>query len=236
MLKKILHTSVFIIYGLQAQDPSFQFEGILGSPTENICNLNHNAQLFLPYNPVIVEIGACEGQGTVGLGKTYPYATIYAFEPHPETYTHLRENVKSLNHVIPIPLAVAASKGTAKLRGSGPTATLLPFQAGQSYDVFTVVLDDWCKEQNIDHIDFLRLDTGGLEWQILQSSPHILKEVIVLVIKTYMQPTKPMILSYPLLKLRLENEGFELLSHWYQEDGEGEATFVKKYMYNALFR
>jgi hypothetical protein len=30
--------------------------------------------------------------------------------------------------------------------------------------------------------------------------------------------------------------GFELLSHWYEEGLRGEATFVRKVLYDSLFR
>ncbi len=233
-MKRLL--ALLAIYNLHAVDPSFRFEGVLGSPVENIQNMNANTPSFLPYNPVIVEIGAFEGAGTSGLGSSYPYGTIIAFEPHPLSYDHLVEKTHSLKNVSVIHAAVSTRNGLATLYGNGPTASLLLQKNGSQVDVPVVVLDDWCRQYGIDHIDFLRLDAGGLEWQILKSSPRILKEVIVIVTKTYMNPSKSSIFSYPKLKKMLEKEGFELLSHWYQEGKEGEATFVRKYMYDSLFR
>jgi FkbM family methyltransferase len=233
-LKRFL--AVLVIYNLHAHDPSFKFEGVLGNATETIQNLNSNAQAFIPYNPVIVEIGAFEGAGTVSLGSIYPYGTIFAFEPHLLAYAHLVEKTRSFKNVSVIQLAVSTWKGTATLYGNGSRASLVPQKGESQVDVSAVVLDDWCRQHSIDHIDFLRLDAGGLEWQIVESSPQILKEVIVIVTKTYMNSPHSSILPYPLLKKRLENEGFELLSHWYQEGKEGEATFIRKYMYDSLFR
>ena len=223
-------------YSLHAHDPLFKFEGVLGNAVENIQNMNSNATAFLPYNPVIVEIGAFEGMGTLSLGSTYPYGAIFAFEPHPISYVHLLEKTHSLKNVSVIHSAVSIWNGTATLYGNGPAASLLPQNGKSRVDVPVVVLDDWCRQHGIDHIHFLRLDAGGLEWQIVESSPNILKEVIVIVTKTYMNSSSSSILPYPILKKRLENEGFELLSHWYQEGKEGEATFIRKYMYDALFR
>ncbi len=229
---------VLAICQLQAtKDPSFKFEGVLGSAAENINNMNSNAQSFIPYNPVIVEIGAYDGAGTLGLAHTYPYGKIFAFEPHPKAYAQLTEKIQFMGNVSTIHSAVSGTNGVAKLYGGGAAASLLPFRIGEGQiDVPTVVLDDWCRERGIDHIDFLRLDAGGLEWQIIESSPNMLRDVIVIVTKTYIQPSKSSVPAYPLLKKRLENKGFELLSHWYQEGKEGEATFIRKYMYDSLFR
>lgn len=233
-MKKFL--ALLIIYNLQAHDSVYKFEGVLGNVVENIRNMNSNAQSFLNYKPIIVEIGAFEGEGTIRLSSTYPYGKIFAFESHPTAYAHLVEKTHLLKNVSTIYGAVSTWNGTATLYGDGPAASLLPQKDGSRMDVPSILLDDWCKQEEIDHIDFLRLDAGGLEWQIIESSPNILKEVIVIVTKTYMNPSDCSIPSYPILKKRLENEGFELLSHWYQEGKEGEATFIRKYMYDSLFR
>jgi hypothetical protein len=41
--------------------------------------------------------------------------------------------------------------------------------------------------------------------------------------------------TYPEIKWYLEMKGFGLLSHWYGTDGQGEATFIERRMYDALF-
>ncbi|MGL5262975.1 MAG: FkbM family methyltransferase [Candidatus Rhabdochlamydia sp.] len=229
----------------QTEASLFMFEGVFGTPVKNIRNMNANATMFLPYNPVIVEVGAYEGEGTQNLAQTFPYGKIFAFEPHPKAYSLLAENMQFFKNVLAINLAVNTFNGTANLWRDGPSASLLHLRNQEpKIDIPCVVLDDWCKHHGITHIDFLRLDVGGLEWQILQSSPEILKTVLVIVTKTHMCPfskfkqsrlSRGPILSYSMLKNFLENQGFTLLSHWYQEGREGEATFVRKRMYDSIF-
>jgi FkbM family methyltransferase len=235
-MKKLL--ILLTICNLHAYDPSYKFEGVFGSRVENIQNMNENAQLFLPYNPVIVEIGAFEGAGTLALSTTYPFGKIFSFEPHPVAYLRLAEITSPLKNVSVFQTAVSTQNGTATLFGDGPTASLSPIRKKKKRQtkVPVVVLDDWCKENCIDRIDFLRLDAGGLEWQILKSSPNVLNQVIVIVARTYMKPSNQIAISFPIFKKQMENEGFELLSHWYQEEKEGEATFVRKNMYDSIFR
>jgi FkbM family methyltransferase len=227
---------VFTSIKLCAIDGSFKFEGILGSPVEDITNMNSFAQWFLPYNPVVVEIGASAGLGSLRLGQSYPYGTVFVFEPQLKLYLDLVENMKLFNNVFPVNLAVSNVSGDVALWGEGINASQIPFLGAKKINVPGVVLDQWCKQNDIDHIDFLRLDVGGMEGFILASSPEIIKTILVIVTKTYLQPANSTIYSFAQIKQFLEMQGFELLGHWYQEGKEGEATFVRRYMYDALFR
>jgi FkbM family methyltransferase len=238
MLKawSVIAVLLLTIVNVQAENPQFKFEGILGNRSENINNMNGHARAFLPYNPVIVEIGAYTGTGTLDLAASYPYGTIFAFEPDPKAYAQLAQNMQSLKNVFTINLAVNTINGSAILCGNGVRASLLNLEnTASGIDVPCVVLDEWCKYNGVNHIDFLRLDVGGLEWQIFQSSPNILKTVNVLLMKTHLSPSRKSIVSFPLLKSLLENQGFKLLSHWYEEGKEGEAIFVRKCMYDSIF-
>ncbi len=227
---------LFSVVNAQAENPQFKFEGIWGNRCENIKNMNDKAFAFMPYNPVVVEIGAYTGEGTMGLAQSYPYGTIFAFEPHPKAYSQLADNVRSLKNVSVINLAVNTFNGSANLWGDDARASLLNLENAESgINVPCVVLDEWCKSNGINHIDFLRIDAGGLEWLIIQSSPNILKTVLALSTKTYLSPSRGHRISFTLLKAVLEHQGFTMLSHWYEEGKEGEAMFIRKCMVDSIF-
>jgi hypothetical protein len=38
-----------------------------------------------------------------------------------------------------------------------------------------VRLDDWLRESEIDHVDFMKLDVEGAEWAVLKGAPHLLE-------------------------------------------------------------
>lgn len=238
-MKKVIFLFVLALLtalNLNAVAPQFKCEGILGTPTENFKNMNTMAKCFIPYDAVVVEIGAFEGVGTEGLGRAYPYGQVYAFEPNPRAYLELSNRIKPFTNVLPINLAVGSSKGYTILWGEEENGSLLNWNNDkQGIKVPCVVLDDWCKKNGIDHIDFLRLDVGGGEWTIIQSSPDILKTVWVIVTKTYLTPSKKSMVSYHLLKMLLENLDFTLLTHCYEEGKEGEAIFVRKCLYDSIF-
>jgi FkbM family methyltransferase len=223
----------------------FQFEGLLEGPVTAIDNLNHNAAAFLPYNPTIVEIGAYEGAGTVGLAVAHPYATIFACEPNTRVFGTLVERVRAFPHVIPINMAFgnATREAILYLADDDRDASLLPLRrpSGAGGEdarvrVRSTTLDDWCLERGLTSVQFLRLDAGGFELQILQRARAVLKSTLVVVTKTHFARPRTSIASYRLLRTFLEMAGFELLCHWYEEGRQGEATFVQRVLYDSVFR
>src|SRR5579871_5376753 len=153
-------------------------------------------QQLLPYNPVFVEIGAYCGKETCLTAQIWPKSKVYAFEPNPRAFALLNKAVREqkMNNVKIYPVAVSDHNGSASLylcygpNGNDltyePHSSLLPpsdsmlveYQ-GPSIDVPCIVLKDWCEQNQIDHIDVLRLATEGLELSILQSSIDVLENI-----------------------------------------------------------
>ncbi len=227
-------------------DPSIKWEGVLGGPVADVENVNAHARSFLPYNPTIVEIGAYEGAGTMGLAQAHPYARIVACEPNPRAFAVLAERARAFPHVVPANVAIGTSNGVATLHvGAGDderSASLLPpirhdeRSAPATVEVPVMVLDDWCAGQGIERVHFLRVDAGGFELQILMRSPRILATAVVVVAKTYFYKPSPSVISSRTLRLFLEMSGFEMAAHVYRDGDRGEATFVRRIVYDSVFR
>jgi hypothetical protein len=107
---------------------------------------------------------------------------------------------------------------------------------GPSIEVPCIRLDDWCLEYGVDHIDFLYLDVEGFELQILQNCSRILETVLVVHTKTNLTGFRKNTTLYGDLRDFLERSGFVLMSHWYLDGLQGEATFIRSKLYNAVFR
>lgn len=221
------------------------WEGIWGSSVYTIDNMNQHFIFFSRYNPNIIEIGSFEGNGTIELSRSYPYGRVFSFEPHPQSYEKLQEKAKTRKNVIPINLAVSNMNGKTRLWGNGRSASLFlnEKKSNQDYLVSCVRLEDWCNENNIDQIDFLRLDTNGLEFLILSDSTQILQKTISISVKTFTHPIHYPIVRFSKLKSLLTDAGFEMMTHWYIIDKtknhnqkKGEAFFVKKHLYDSIFR
>ncbi len=200
--------------------------------------------LFLPSNPMIVHVGACYGNETESFARKWPLSTVIAFEPNPHAFDTLLKNTKHYKNVYVFNLALSERPGKATLYVChGPdgkntsleyaSSLLKPSHAlknnlnGPQIEVDCAVLDDWCEEHRIAHIDFLRLDVEGFELQVLKNSPKILSTITTIYVQTNFFPFR--IGTTPFEKLRkfLEQSGFTLLSHWYREGLEGSAIFVK---------
>lgn len=142
----------------------------------------------------IVDVGAnTEAYGA----DIFPRATIYAFEPHPNTFALLTENTKKFGHknVQLINTGLSNKKGVlklwdfaddAELKETQPTSTLASFdksvieklhgQKAQSISVKVDTLDAFAARTNIQNIDLLKIDTEGHELQVLLGASKLLRQ------------------------------------------------------------
>lgn len=210
---------------------------------------------FFSYNPVIVEAGAFYGNETCRAAKIWPRGRIIALEPNPQAFEQLQKKVQEgeFTNVELHNLALNTYNGIAYLNvchgmkgndpGYGYASSVLPltqemeiYCKGPQVIVPCAILDDWCNENQIDHIDLLRLELEGLELQVLRRSPHILKNTRVIYVKTMVHPYRIGMTQYSELKAFLEKSNFILLSHWYQPGIIGHAVFLSRELFDAYFK
>lgn len=209
---------------------------------------------FLPYNPIIVNVGAYCGEDTCLAAKHWPNCKVYALEPNPRAYSLLKRAVagQKLDNVKTYNLALNNYNGTATLHLCyGPQAndlsyesmsSLLPPSAementwkGSEIDVPCMKLDDWCQENQIDHIDILKLELEGAELQVLESSPNILKNVKMIWLQTFFHPFRKDMTFYFNLKDYLLRSNFVVLAHWYKQGERGNAVYISQELFDAYF-
>ncbi len=153
---------------------------------------------LLPAPPgVVFDVGANIGYVANDFHKAWPDAQVFCFEPTPQTYAHLVDNVGSEQGVRCYQLAVSDSDGTATFRvdnkthGGGSNSLLghseefgLNARADrfQGIEVPTVRLDSFCSENGVDHIDLLKLDIEGAEPMALHGAGGLLESSAIDVI------------------------------------------------------
>lgn len=138
-------------------------------------------------NPVIIEIGANDGTDTIHL-SSIKNSIVHCFEPEPRCdLSDLPENVW-VNKI-----AVSNKKGTFEFNQSDSPGhnwtysgsilkpknhltvhTNVYFQ--NKILVSTITLDEYCKDNKIESIDFLYMDTQGAESLIFEGAKEILKK------------------------------------------------------------
>jgi FkbM family methyltransferase len=209
---------------------------------------------FMPYNPIIVEAGAYCGEGVHNTKRVWPRSRVIAFEPNSRAYALLQKKIadEMLTQVETVPLALFDHNGQAKLylshgpSGNDPSyeyesSLLEPAEEwknliqGPTCEVPCTVLDDWCAENNVDHIDILRLDLEGAELRILKSSPEILKHTHIIILPSFFNSPRIGTANYFDLKDFLTKSHFVPLAHWYVAGERGTAVYVSEEMYDAYF-
>jgi len=147
-------------------------------------------ELSTTQSPVIFDVGANVGDISILYRNLFPEAKIYSFEPSPDSFSVLKEKVSEDNEIYVFPYAIAEDSGKSILHQNSQPSTnsLLPTHSdGVSYwgdglletqntvEVSTVSIDDFCKENSIDHIDILKLDIQGFEYPALLGARNMLQ-------------------------------------------------------------
>lgn len=124
----------------------------------------------------IIDIGAGLGDFTVYAAAKCPNSTVLAFEPFPESFALLQENLvlNGITHVRPFPAAVSAKTGELKLATTGAAVQHTTSQTAVSQAALTVPaisLADIFRQNHLQQCDFLKMDCEGGEFDILLNTP-----------------------------------------------------------------
>ncbi len=118
----------------------------------------------------VLDVGAHIGTFAV---RVAPLAKrVICFEPMPDNFALLQQNVRRLAHVAVVNRAVGAERGTQTIYASAnPSAhSMFPAEAdrrGSPVQVETVTLADVFAEHAVETCDMLKLDCEGAEYPIL---------------------------------------------------------------------
>jgi FkbM family methyltransferase len=143
------------------------------------------AALFPFYEPaVILDVGAHYGYFSLFASRNAgPEARIYAFEPNRHNFARLQQNLAACGaaNVRPFHCAIGGAAGRGQLfAGDSVNHSLrgdyrLAGTAGAPEEVEVKTLAQVLDENQIDRVDFLKLDCEGAEYDILeQASPQVL--------------------------------------------------------------
>jgi len=137
----------------------------------------------LPATAVIVDVGANLGGWTLEASRLWPAAHIHAFEPSAVTYRQLTQVTAGLN-VRCVRAAVSEKAGVAKLHSVPQLSGLSSLHhrdlaehgvdMTDNEEVSLVTLDDYCEQQSIARIDFLKIDAEGHDLAVLLGARELL--------------------------------------------------------------
>ena len=147
----------------------------------------------------IVDIGGGIGDYSIFAAHERDQARVLAFEPFPESYRLLQDNL-NLNQIHNVQLssqAVASHEGTLQFASgmidplSRQTSTVSEDTAGASLFVEAVSLESVLKRPDFDHIDLIKLDCEGAEYDILLNAPASVLEKIERIVMEYHDGVTP---------------------------------------------
>jgi FkbM family methyltransferase len=130
----------------------------------------------------VIDIGANVGLYTKFLSESVgPEGKVLSFEPIPETYNYLKNNIQKLNlhNVVALQVAISDHKGKAimqvprfndnRLNFYEAAITDKPNDAIIHFEVETNTLDNFCIQYNLKPL-LIKCDVEGHEWLVFKGS------------------------------------------------------------------
>jgi FkbM family methyltransferase len=140
---------------------------------------------MLKPNDLVLDVGGNHGEWSTYALRAQPSIRIMAFEPVPPVFADLQANLGGNGNVQLFNYALSDKTGTASfhyypeadglsgfyyrevLRGDHPDPHVI--------EVAEKTLDLFCKENGINEIGFVKIDTEGAEWKILQGARDLIE-------------------------------------------------------------
>lgn len=129
---------------------------------------------------IVLDIGAGLGDFTVHAAYERPNSCIYAYEPFPESYVLLQENLKlnAVENVQAFPYAVGDGRlAQLALARTGEAVqhrtTSVTNSSAPTLEVPSTTLDQILADNALSRCDFLKIDVEGAEYDILFSTSDV---------------------------------------------------------------
>lgn len=154
-------------------------------------HVTENKLLKLPKDAIIIDVGANCGLMTLPFAQLVPEGKVYAFEPTHYALEKLKRNI-SLNPELARRIEVINSFVSAK---STENANITAYSSWKlnnkrteivhnthlgtlksAEGVPSVTLDDFCKNTNLSRLDFIKIDTDGHEYEVLQGARKVIAQ------------------------------------------------------------
>jgi FkbM family methyltransferase len=146
-------------------------------------------RLIKSEKPVIFDVGAYTGAVARKYRELFPLASVYCFEPFPQSCELLRQNTArdARTTVYEVAMSDRKDKDILKANTSPSTNSLLSTDKEGSFywgkgllettdeiEVDTTSIDCFCRESGIPAIDILKIDVQGAEFRVLTGGKDML--------------------------------------------------------------
>lgn len=136
----------------------------------------------------VIDIGAGLGDFVLSVTNDRPQCKVWAFEPFPESFELLEENValNQVDNIFAFQMAVSGQTGTMKMALTGAAVQHVTFddedRSSKYHDPIIEVesqsLNDLLAGEQLAHCNFLKIDCEGGEFDILfNTTPQTLAKI-----------------------------------------------------------
>ncbi|SFM89228.1 methyltransferase, FkbM family [Methanolobus profundi] len=239
-IEKITGTSIYVKLGIYKTKKIKYAPKFSASYLALIADYIDRIATFKPSN--IFEIGANYGQDAEFLRKRFGLenSDVYIFEPHPEIIAEA-ERYFSFN-CYPLAISDKNEKITfhaIKLESSNTGISSLKkhkFNKEDDYfdvEVETIRMDDFFEINNIDEIDFLKIDVEGAAYEVLNGFGNELKRVKAIQLESEYIPIWVGQKTWTHISNMLLDNDFQLIHFELQEDGiQSDSFWIQKKFVN----
>ena len=127
---------------------------------------------------MVFDVGANVGEWTAAWLRRFPNSSVHCFEPFPENARRLRKRFRDRAAVHEIPLSSVEEKRIFYVYDYSVYNSFLPENDFQkpcdSFEIRTSKIDSFVKSKNVKHIDVLKIDAEGEDFEILRGAESIL--------------------------------------------------------------
>ncbi len=167
---------------LNAASLEYEREWELGLGRDLDRDLN---SLIATQTPVVLDVGANVGQSIMTFREIWPDSRVTGFEPDPRLALRLRRNWDGIPGITIVEAAVSDRNSRQDLfRYADPAQNSLFDRDNRSWfhaevtdsvDVECFTLDNYCSQHSITHVDLLKADVQGAEFQVILGATGLLE-------------------------------------------------------------
>lgn len=155
-------------------------------------------------NIVIFDIGACEGESSIRYSNLFPNSAIYTFEPIPENFEFVNQNIAlyKKDNIFPYKICLSDKIGETTFYisngnpdniestdwnyGNKSSSLLAPEETTQvvewlkfenKINITTTTLINFCNMHKIVDIDFIHMDVQGAELMVLDGASTFINNI-----------------------------------------------------------